>query len=697
MQVNGPLLQRCAAAAVAIVLTVVAAAQQAPSPAQQFEEAITLIETRRDYAAAAQILESVAAAGDRPLAARALLYLGTCYERIAPEKARATYERVVKEYADQPAAVAQARKRLAALTPVTVTPTAGRTFRPLWDEKRPAARSPGRPSKDGRLLPLQTSDGLVLQDLSTERLGPELRPFGATAALPGCDPAPPVALSPDGSNVAYACEPDAGGPYELRVARLNAGHPSSRRLLTAPPRENLEILEWAAADTLLVQFTVPSGKARLVRVPLDGSPATTIVNLDTPTASASISTDGKWVVYHAPAAGAKTGQDIFIVPAAGGTVRPLIAQTFADRFPMWTPGGDGVVFVSDRTGSAGLWFQRLQEGRASGNPRLLFPDLGHVVMTLGLSNTGRFLYWRETGLVDVYTVALDAQGLPAGTPRNSSTNRIGQNLMPAWSPDGSHLAYVARERGIVIRHVSTGVERTVGSDLTNVGQPRWSPDGSTLLVRGYDANQQYGIFTVAASGGRLAAVKTVAAADESGLSFGRWANRGRAVICFFAGRILQIDVETREERTIHTFPPGLAGVSPDVSAVDDSILFVQIERATGKRILAVRFADGTTRELLASGPDEFLASPVWLPENSGAIFGWSGPDPARPGARVSSLRRLHLRDNEVRTLDIPLDGVRDPAISPDGRQLALTAGWPTREPWVLENFLPSVAASPARH
>lgn len=678
----------------AITLTVVGAAQQVVPAAQQFEEAVTLIETRRDYAAAARIFERVAEAGDRSLAARALLYLGACYERIAQERAKEAYARVLNKYADQPAAVAQARARLAALTRAGAAPPLGRSFRPLWEGARPAALFPGRISRNGRFLPLVTADGLVLQDLATERLGAPVRLFGAAAALPGCEPDPPVVLSPDGYHIAYACVPEGGGLYELRVARVD-GSLASRRLVSAPLHETIELLDWAA-DTLLVQFRLPNGHARLVIVPVSGSPATHIVNAATPIRSAGISAHSRWVVYEAPAADPRSGQDIFIVPAAGGAARALIAGPFGDRFPMWTPGGEGILFVSDRTGSAGLWFQRIREGRASGEPRLVFPDLGRIVTSLGVSDTGRLLYWRETGLVDVYVVNLDPAGLPAGAPRNSSTSRIGQNLMPAWSPDGSELAYVARERGIVIRNVSSGVERTVGTELTNVVHPRWSPDGSMLLVRGYDANKRYGIFTVATSIVRVTAVKTVAAAEESALSLGRWANQGREVICFFAGRILRIDVNTGDERIIHTFPPGLAVATPDVSTVDESIIFVQTDRATGKSTIAVRSVDGSTRELLASGPGEILRNPVWVPGNHAVLFVRHGPDPARPGARLSSLRRLDLRDNSVRALDLSLDDVRDPAISPDGRHLAFTAGRPTREPWVLENFLPSVVGSPTR-
>jgi len=56
--------------------------------------------------------------GNRPLAAKAQLHLGLCYEKLGEaqaKEARAAYERVVREFADQAEIVAQARVRLAAL------------------------------------------------------------------------------------------------------------------------------------------------------------------------------------------------------------------------------------------------------------------------------------------------------------------------------------------------------------------------------------------------------------------------------------------------------------------------------------------------------------------------------------------------------------------------------------------------------
>ena len=35
-----------------------------------------------------------------------------------------------------------------------------------------------------------------------------------------------------------------------------------------------------------------------------------------------------------------------------------------------------------------------------------------------------------------------------------------------------------------------------------------------------------------------------------------------------------------------------------------------------------------------------------------------------------------------------MEGLRELRVHPDGSQIAFTAGWPSLEVWVMENFLP---------
>lgn len=70
-----------------LCLTATAVAQWPPR-SQQFPEAIHLMETKGDYAAAVKLFDEIAQGADRALAARALLHLGFCYEKLGQELAR---------------------------------------------------------------------------------------------------------------------------------------------------------------------------------------------------------------------------------------------------------------------------------------------------------------------------------------------------------------------------------------------------------------------------------------------------------------------------------------------------------------------------------------------------------------------------------------------------------------------------------
>lgn len=67
----------------------------------QLQQGIELLETKGDIPAAIAAFEAVSKSSDRSLAARALLYLGSCYQKLGGEKAQAAYERIVREFAEE--------------------------------------------------------------------------------------------------------------------------------------------------------------------------------------------------------------------------------------------------------------------------------------------------------------------------------------------------------------------------------------------------------------------------------------------------------------------------------------------------------------------------------------------------------------------------------------------------------------------
>jgi len=102
---------------------------------------------------------------NRPVAARALLQMGQCYEKLGNDEARRAYERLVRDYADHSEQAKVARARLAALAgPGPTTLTTRRLENPPADVPFMGAISP-----DGRYLSFwagRTGD-LAVRDLQT--------------------------------------------------------------------------------------------------------------------------------------------------------------------------------------------------------------------------------------------------------------------------------------------------------------------------------------------------------------------------------------------------------------------------------------------------------------------------------------------------------------------------------------------------
>ncbi len=124
--------------------------------------------------------------------------------------------------------------------------------------------------------------------------------------------------------------------------------------------------------------------------------------------------------------------------------------------------------------------------------------------------SSRIAYIKKIGSRYTLQVA-DADGYNSQTMVNSKEPLIS----PAWSPDGSKMAYVSFEKKkpiIYVQSLTTGERKVLANYKGNNSAPTWSPDGNKLaIVLTYGANSQ--IYTIDANGGNLKRITNSRAID----------------------------------------------------------------------------------------------------------------------------------------------------------------------------------------
>jgi serine/threonine protein kinase/Tol biopolymer transport system component len=222
--------------------------------------------------------------------------------------------------------------------------------------------------------------------------------------------------------------------------------------------------------------------------------------------------------------------------------------------------------------------------------------------------------------------------------------------LPAWSPDGKSIAYLA-----VIGGVKQVMSRTVGSSqaaqlthLTrNTGRPFWSPDGSTVffVAEPEQPGEAPGLWAINATGGmpeRVIEGATTAAVHPDGRTF-----------AFTRGGRLWIG---REFGKPPFEPPGsVLGFSPDGS----SLAVWQ-----DYNVWILSYPSGDSRQLNGVAVDSIGAA--WMPDSRRLVV--ADPEPNTALSLVDTVggtRRVIYAG--------PLE-VFQPAVSPDGRRIAFVGG-----------------------
>ena len=704
----------------AMLLTLAAPAVGQQTPGELLQSALYKQQVEGDLEGAVTILEGLIEdfGQHREIAARALVQLGLAHETLGSTSAQAAYRRVIADYPDQQEQVVVARSRLAVLTqPATVVEASGVVVRQVWTS--PALDV----SPDGRYLVFKDGEDLGVRDLRTGQIR---RLAGAT----GRDSAFP-AISPDGRQLAYLSLSLSGRDAELRLRDLTGSRP--RVLFSNPEVPDLRPFAWSPdGKQILTVFARKDGTNQIVLVSAADGSVRVLKSLEWQLRpeQMSFSPDGRYIVYHRRTQRDSSELDIFVLATDGSRESLLVDWSADDRYPLWTPDGSAILFVSLVSRSPrtrDLWLIPVAQGTAQGSPTLIKENVGQI-MPLRLTTDGNYYYNLRTGVRrgGVYVAALDsATGQPLGAPVLVSDRfGSGNHHSPEWSPDGQHFAYSSRRSVsglfvpsiITIRSLETGQERELTPQLAFLEDTRlrWSPDGRSFLVSGEDNDGHRGLYQIDAQTGDMTPI-VVTSGDLPPGTLGPRANRwhaawsldGKAIFYVYDedGNSCEIrirDMETGEERLLYRpdSPVHLSNLelSPDGrrlafgSGFDTPGPWYHF---TAESMLVMPASGGVAREVLRledigdiEGYETY--SFTWTRDGSHLLFSKRVAQPTIP----SELWRVSAEGGEPESLGLVMWGRGGVRAHPDGQRITFTnAADRKSELWMMENFLPQASGA----
>ncbi len=680
---------------------------------------------------------------DRPVAAKALYHMGLVNEKMGMKKARDYFTRVVNTYPDQTEMVTLAKARLKALG--SSEGTADNLFSPekaeadsqLTMRKLDYAQLSypyAEISPDGKKIAYyiagQTNKGIGVLDLvsGTSQVLIESGAGGQASKV----------WSPRSDKIAYRLN-----DKELHISDIDG---AKTQLFYKSPEYKLFPTDWSKDGKKILCFLEAEDRTmRIGTIATDGQVKVLASGNQAEFVSEpKFSPDGNYVAFSRK--DEKGNSDIYLLTSDGSRQEILASHPGRDEYPVWSPDGRYLVFLSDRNRSADLWGIQIDHGKAVGAPFIIKRDIGWQTMVQDLTANGKLFLFvmggNEPG--NMFTIPVDQVSGSLKGPIAPISVYPTDHSFPRYSPDGKMIAFLSRRGQVGYPKLfvmdEKGDERELPLQGHYVVNIAWHPDNKSLFFAGWDKTLVPGIYEVLLETGEM---KPVYISDN----FDYKMNKGMLVninLLRGAGEMMFFKFQGNDNVEGITLKPGAQEpevVLPVVKMpmwglpspsgenicypLGDSLMVISISdgstkyvgtstqnleatwspngenlmfrEGSGLRIFSLK--ENSTRTLYQApggktiGGMEMYAN-SWSP--NGNCFVFTEKDTSVSAPSLQKIIVINTGDGSVSTLGEAPAGYRLSELrwSPDGSRVLATgkstgnSGAPRYEYWVLENFLP---------
>jgi Tol biopolymer transport system component len=253
------------------------------------------------------------------------------------------------------------------------------------------------------------------------------------------------------------------------------------------------------------------------------------------------SPDGNSIAFFSDRGG---NPDIYIMKLDGSHVEQLTRDAFAslyftkspdDRNPSWSPDGSQIAFESGRDNQMMTYVNHdIYVMSADGSNVRRLTDNGADEGSPHWSPNGDSIayvtmeYFSDRALIEdpewnIYVMNAD------GTDPVQLTKDLSSELEPAWSPDGTRIAFISDRNGpdfdIYVMNADGSNVTQLTNDSANEFGPRWSPDGNQIVFNS-DGNSNVQLFMISIDESNLVQLTQ----DNSNSAYADWSPDGKRIV-----------------------------------------------------------------------------------------------------------------------------------------------------------------------